>query len=269
MEFPILHDPGSVELLINTLFRNEPPKMVDHDYLIGLGFKREVDEGLLMLLTFLGLIDDNGQPSDLWKKSRDPDQAVIMLGRAVKAAYGSLFNKFPNAYQEKGSVLMEYFRVETGDSDPNIAYMILTFKVLCDLAGLNEAEPAAELPEPVKRPVTEPPEPVKKPEEEPPEPVKKAEEEPPEPVKKPATEPPKPVKKPATEPPKSVKKPAAVKKPDTRKKRKTAEKKKSAETEKQDAGPVVRVSINIDIDDKSDPGMRDLVMKLLKRQLEL
>ncbi|MCD4702106.1 MAG: DUF5343 domain-containing protein [Candidatus Aegiribacteria sp.] len=253
MEFPILHDPGSVELLINTLFRNEPPKLVDHDYLIGLGFKREVDEGLLMLLTFLGLIDDNGQPSDLWIKSRDPDQAVIMLGRAVKAAYGSLYNKFPNAYQEKGSVLMEYFRVETGDSDPNIAYMILTFKVLCDLAGLNEVEPAAESPEPVRKPAAKLPEPVKKPAEELPEPVKKPVEELPEPVKK----------------------PAAVKKPDTRKKRKPAEKKKSAakkksaETEKQDAGPVVGISINIDIDDKSDPDMKDLVMKLLKRQLEL
>ncbi len=220
MEFPILHDPGSIELLINTVFRNEPPKLVDHDYLVSLGFKREVDEGLLKLLTFLGLIDENGQPSALWKKSRDPDQAVLQLGKAVKAAYGSLFSKFPNAYQEDGSVLMEFFRVETGDSDPNIAYMILTFKVLCDLAEVTEVESTAK-------------------------------------------------------PPKPVKKAAAVKKPDTRKKRKPAETNKTVKKEKtagpreRDAGPVIRMSINIDLDDRSDPDLKDLVMKLLKRQLEL
>lgn len=215
MEYPILHDPGSVEQLISTVFSNEPPKLVDHDYLIGLGFKREVDEGLLKLLIFLGFVDENGQPSALWDKSRDPDQALLLLGKAVKAAYGALFRKFPSAYKEEGSVLMEYFRVETGDSDPNVAYMILTFKVLCDLAEIGEVEPTVE-------------------------------------------------------PQKPVKKAAATKKPNaSRKNQKAAETKKPADPQVQDGGPVITISINIDIDDRSDPDLKDLVMKLLKRQLEL
>ena len=215
MEFPILHDPGSIELLLSTVCKTDPPKRVDHDYLISLGFKREVDDGLLKLLLFLGFIDENGQPSALWQKSLDPEQSPQVLRDSVKAAYGFLFKQFPNAYQEEGSILMEFFRVETGDSDPNVAYMILTFKVLCDLAGLSEAEP----------------------EEKPEKPAKKA---------------------------------TVVKKPvKPEKSKKAAGKDKSSSPAEQHESPGIRLSLNIDITDGSDPDLRDLVMKLLKRQLEL
>lgn len=214
MEFPILHDPGSIELLLNTVYKSAAPKLVDHDYLIGLGFKREVDEGLLKLLLFLGFIDENGQPSVLWDKSSDPEVAPVLLGKTVKAAYGSLFSEFPDAEKEEGSKLMEFFRSSSGASDPDTAYMILTFKVLCDLAELPEAESAKK----------------------PPEPMKKA---------------------------------AAVKKPKEPEKPKPAVMEKPAVSSVPDGSPVIRISINIDLDDKSDPDLRNLAMKLLKRQLEL
>lgn len=212
MDFPILHDPGSIEKLLNTVRKTDPPKLVDHDYLIGLGFQREVDDGLLKLLLFLGFIDENGQPSILWEKSGDPEQAPQILKRAATAAYGSLFNKFPNAYQEDGKILMEFFRVETGDSDTNIAYMILTFKVLCDLAEITEVESENTSPKPVK-------------------------------------------------------KSAAVAKPYKRKKQKAL--KQPSGPLQQDGLPVIKLSINLELDNRSDPELRDLVMKLLKQQLEL
>ncbi len=216
MDFPILHDPGSIELLLSTVARTDPPKLIDHDYLVSLGFKREVDDGLLKLLLFLGFIDDNGQPSVLWKKSLDPKHAPQILRDSVRAAYGSLFKRFPDAHKEDGSILMEYFRVETGDSDPNVAYMILTFKVLCDLANLDLLNLADA-----------------------------------EPGEKPA---------------KPAKKAASVKKPG---KTQPADKVKAEVLPGQSGSPGIRISINIDLQDGSDPEFRDLVMKLLKKQLEL
>ncbi len=216
MEFPILHDPGSIELLLSTVARTDPPKLIDHDYLVSLGFKREVDDGLLKLLLFLGFIDDNGQPSVLWKKSLDPKHAPQILRDSVRAAYGSLFKRFPDAHKEDGSILMEYFRVETGDSDPNVAYMILTFKVLCDLANLDLLNLADA-----------------------------------EPGEKPA---------------KPAKKAASVKKSG---KTQPADKVKAEVLPGQSGSPGIRISINIDLQDGSDPEFRDLVMKLLKKQLEL
>jgi hypothetical protein len=203
MEYPILHDPGSIELLLSTVFKTIKPKLVDHDYLIGLGFKREVDEGLLKLLLFLGFIDENGQPSILWDKSRDPEQAPLILGKSVMTSYGSLFYEYPNAENQEGATLMEFFRSNTGASDSQAAYMILTFKVLCDLAELPDKDFIKKLPEPAKKAAVS----------------KKAE--------------------------------------------------KLAVSPESDVSPVIRISINIDLDDKSDPDLRDLAMKLLKKQLEL
>jgi len=211
MKFPILHDPGSIELLLSTVYKAKTPRVVDHDYLVGLGFKREVDEGLLKLLLFLGFIDENGQPSSLWDKSHDPAQASLLLTKSIRAAYSSLFSEYPEADKEEGSRLMEFFRNSTGASDPDAAYMILTFKVLCDLAELPGSKSKGKSTETVTVPAAAPG-------------LKKQK-------------------------PKGPKTPPVSSKPESK--------------------PVIRISINIDLDDKSDPDLRDLAMKLLKKQLEL
>ncbi|MBD3278129.1 MAG: hypothetical protein GF388_07510 [Candidatus Aegiribacteria sp.] len=225
MEFPILHDPGSIEMLLRTVAGNEPPRVVDHDYLVGLGFKREVDEGLLKLLSFLGFIDENGQPTPLWKNYGEKEDPPRLLRQAVRASYGALFSRNPQAHNEEGSVLMDFFREESSASDPDAAYMILTFKVLCDLAGFDEAED--EVPEKPKEPEPEMPE------------TKKEEEK-------------------ADKTAKDV--PAGGPAPSPQRRE------GPAETE---GGPILRISINLDLDEKADPELRELAMKLLRKQLEL
>lgn len=210
MEYPVIHNPGSIELLLDKLRSTKSPRVVDYDFLATLGFKREVDESLLMLLGFLGFIDDNNQPTILWEKSHDPDKAKVLLGKAVKAAYSSLFKAHPQAVTEEGSILMEFFRSSSDASDPDAAYMILSFKVLCDLSEFSEKAPVEE-------------------------------------------------KTPEKKPKETKKTPTA----------KLAEAKsvtdKAAST---DSSPVIRLSINIDIDE-SDPELRDLALKLIRKQLEL
>ncbi len=137
MEFPILHDPGSIKLLMRTVSKTDPPEKVDHDYLVNLGFKREVDEGLLKLLSHLGFTDETGRPTTLWQKYNDTDSDAVLLEKAVRKAYDVLFAKYPEAYDVQGITLMEFFKETTGTSDNNAAYMILTFKVLCDLAHMS------------------------------------------------------------------------------------------------------------------------------------
>ena len=224
MEFPILHDPGSIEMLLRTVAGNEPPRVVDHDYLVGLGFKREVDEGLLKLLSFLGFIDENGQPTPLWKNYGEKEDPPRLLRQAVRASYGALFSRNPRAYNEEGSVLMDFFREQSSASDPDAAYMILTFKVLCDLAGFDEADDEESAPPAEPEP-------------------KKAETK----IEEKADKTVKDV--PAGGPAPSPHRPEGA-----------------AETED---GPPLRISINIDLDEKADPELRDLALKLLRKQLEL
>ncbi len=212
MNFPILHNPGSIELLLNTVYKADTPKLVDHDYLVGLGFKREVDEGLLKLLVFLGFIDENGNPSSLWDKSHDPAQASLLLARAIRTAYSSLFSEYPEADKEEGSRLMEFFRNNTGASDRDAAYMILTFKVLCDLADMAGSKSKGNS---------------------------------------------------------TAAATIAAATPEIKKQKPKKEVKTPPVSSRQESYPAIRISINIDLDDKSDPDLRNLAMKLLKKQLEL
>lgn len=217
MKFPILHDPGSIDMLLRTVSKTDPPARVDHDYLVNLGFKREVDEGLLKLLEFLGFIDEGGHPTVLWVNYNDPDGDADVLRSALRKAYGELFERYPRAFDQEGTILMDFFRSTTGASDNNTAYMILTFKVLCDLAEMGEEKTDAKPP----------------------------------------------VLKPSPESPKEAAK-------DKKKK----DKKEELEPEGEEpvtgpsGKPVIRVSLNLDLDGDTDPELRKLVMNVLRKQLE-
>ena len=209
MQFPAIHNPGSIEQLLDKIRDTKFPKVVDSDFLTNLGFKREDDESLLMLLGFLGFIDEHDQPTALWEKSHDPDEALILLGKSVKAAYSTLFKEHPQAAEDEGIDLMEFFRSSSGASDPDAAYMILSFKVLCDLADFSGKAPIKQ-------------------------------------------------KKPEKKSKKTAKTPKEL--PEVKS---VTEKAASS-----DSVPVIRLTINIDIDN-SDPELRDLTLKLIRKQLEL
>lgn len=141
--YPSVRDPGSIEQLITKIMSIDPPTSVDRDFLTSLGFRRDADGALVELLCFLGFINVNGEPTDLWLESLRTGETAPVLGRAVKTGYSELFAALPDALSVDGSVLMEFFRKSTGASDPEVAYMILTFKVLSDISVFPDDEPDA------------------------------------------------------------------------------------------------------------------------------
>jgi hypothetical protein len=153
--YPSVHDPGSIEVLLDLVAEGRATKVVDVDYIVASGFKREQDRNLHGLLEFLGLIDENGAPTDLWHAyGRETDRAGL-LGKLVTTGYQTIFREIP-VEKRDGQALMAFFKNETGESDAVSAYMVLTFRVLCDLASFEEpfpagAEPAAEAKPPEKR----------------------------------------------------------------------------------------------------------------------
>lgn len=171
MNYPILHDPGSIDMLLRTVSKTDPPNLVDHDYLVNLGFKREVDEGLLRLLSFLGFIDEKGHPTVLWVDYNDTEADAGLLRNSIRKAYGGLFEKHPKAYEKEGTALMDFFRTASGASDNNAAYMTLTFKVLCDLAEMGEEKKEEETPAGKRKTRPAPPPPPAKKVDEPKKPV--------------------------------------------------------------------------------------------------
>ena len=145
--FPAIHDPGIIEKLLDVIESRDPPSVVDIDFLESAGLRRETDEQLMQLLEFLGYLDENHQPTNLWRQSRDRSRAPALLGNAVHAAYWKLFDRYPDAAETTdGSTLMSFFREQTDADERTAAYMILTFKVLCDLSDFQAAQAEEPLP---------------------------------------------------------------------------------------------------------------------------
>lgn len=138
--YPMIYDPGCIERLFNKIQSAETPEIIGNEFLKEAGFKREVDESLLMMLTSLGFIDDYNRPSEIWNKYREKDKASMVLGDAITVAYWKLFQENPEAYKMDESILMTFFKKESGGSDRNAAFMVLTFDVLCDLADFKFSE---------------------------------------------------------------------------------------------------------------------------------
>ncbi|PIE51443.1 hypothetical protein CSA37_12005 [Candidatus Fermentibacteria bacterium] len=137
--YPAVRDPGSIELIFRRIRSSTPPDKVTKGYLEAAGFRRQTDLKLLELLFFLGFIDSSLSPSNLWKNSVELEEKdfASLLGASLSKAYAGIFKKYPRGSSIDGRSLMELFKKETGVSDTEAAYMVLTVQVLSDIADFS------------------------------------------------------------------------------------------------------------------------------------
>jgi hypothetical protein len=163
--YPAVRDPGSIGHLFRTIRSTDAPEKITADYLASIGFRRQSDAKLLELLLFLGFINSNKSPSAEWKSLQGvtDDQFMAILSHAMEASYCKVFQNFnPESWMPDslgfmpastgkvllvnrldGKALMSFFHEETGVSDTEIAYMVLTLQVLSDLAGFQKSSAPA------------------------------------------------------------------------------------------------------------------------------
>lgn len=132
--FPAVRDPGSIDLLLNLVRQTPPPPVIDLDYLRDAGFRRDGDNALVDLLVFLGLTDADGKPASMWM-AYSADRTGKLLADVVRKSYARLYESFPDPEARDADELMPFFKKMTGAPDTDLAFMILTFRVLRDIAG--------------------------------------------------------------------------------------------------------------------------------------
>ncbi len=136
--FPEVRDPSSIKLLFSNIRSKDiPDKMTTH-YLASVGFRRQTDVKLLELLFFLGFIDNNLAPTDLWKSIKNVPEEKFkeILSGAIKKSYSMVFNYETEMGSADSKVLIEFFKKETGAPETDCAYMLLTMQVLLSLVDL-------------------------------------------------------------------------------------------------------------------------------------
>lgn len=149
MVIPAIREPASIAPFFKALAQTTVPGKVDSNFMAGIGFRRQSDVRLLELLHHLGFMDSSFQPTEVWRRYFSaPDEAakLAILGRAVAESYSEALSKGGNDGSSRlnGRAVMTHFREETGASETETAYMVLTLQILLDLTGLPDRSPEPE-----------------------------------------------------------------------------------------------------------------------------
>ena len=121
------------------LFKKIPqigePKKADAAWLSGLGFASSNDRRFISVLKYLGMVDNSGSPTQLWRNYRGAN-ARASLGTAIRSAYGDLYQTYPTAHSTDSNQLASLVKANTDWGQDAVARAISTFKAVCSLADL-------------------------------------------------------------------------------------------------------------------------------------
>jgi hypothetical protein len=114
-----------------------PQDPVNLDYLRKAGFSSSQDRSLIPVMKFVGLLKDDGWPSDHYGKYRDENTGGILLADLIKTAYKPLYIMHPDAHSKDVSILRNFFKTDANVSDEVASRIANTFLVLCGQASFN------------------------------------------------------------------------------------------------------------------------------------
>ncbi len=132
------------------------PTKITFQYITSVGFKSKNDRAILTVLKFIKFVDNSGVPTELWRAYRVKNQSQKVLAGALKKAYPTLFDTYPDANRKDNEALRNFFSSHTSVAENTVTLMVRTFKTMADMgnfdspADLSEVEVKAEEPEEVE-----------------------------------------------------------------------------------------------------------------------
>ena len=121
------------------------PTKVTFQYITSVGFKSKNDRAILTVLKFIGFVDNSGVPTAVWRAYRNKSQSTKVLAGALKKAYQTLFDTYPDANRKDNEALRNFFSSHTSVSENTIVLMVRTFKTMSDMGDFES--PVETLPE--------------------------------------------------------------------------------------------------------------------------
>lgn len=112
------------------------PSKFTRKMLKGLGYTSSNDDRFVPTLKFIGLLEQDGTPSELWTHARGDLGGALATG--IRSGYASLFQQYPNAHQKDDEALRTFFTVHSGTGKVAVARMLATFKALCSSANFDK-----------------------------------------------------------------------------------------------------------------------------------
>ncbi len=139
-DFPYTPHPATLKKFFAHIQSAGVPEKVSIKYLETVGFKTKNDRYIIGVLKFLGFVDSNGIPTELWSQYRNRSNAMTALAGAIQSKYNDLFQTYPDAYRKDNEALRNYFSPHTTVAESTLGLIVSTFKVLCELANFEGVE---------------------------------------------------------------------------------------------------------------------------------
>ena len=131
--------------IFSKMREHDVPDIFTHDFLrFTLGFSRESDRAFIPLAKRTGLLSDEGKPTDLYVRLRDPSQAAEVIGLAMKHGYPMFYARHADAHTLDRKALAAMVAEVTGMAHGHASARAIvgTFFVLNKLASPKADTPA-------------------------------------------------------------------------------------------------------------------------------
>ena len=132
-----------MKAFLNRIPSAQTPSKVTQEYLEAAGFRSKNDRAIISVLKFVGLLDEEGKPTESYTLLRDKNQAGAILASLVKQTYSELFEMYPDAQNQSSQTLKNFFSTKTTGAEPVVNQIVATFKGLCEQASFEATGSAA------------------------------------------------------------------------------------------------------------------------------
>jgi hypothetical protein len=120
------------------------PQRVTFEFLKTLGLKSSNDRSIIGVLKAIGFLDQNGTPTDAYKRFRDPSNGPRILADSLRGAYSDLFLANTKANELPPDKLRGIIATKTDKGERVVKEMASTFKALAAAADFSGGAPASD-----------------------------------------------------------------------------------------------------------------------------
>jgi hypothetical protein len=138
---PYMLAPGRIPPLLQKIKEAQAPPRFTQDFLeTKLGMKGGSATPLIPLLKRIGFLDNDGSPTDLYRKYRNPDTSGAALARGLRKGYSEVFSRNEYAYELTRDKLTNLIVEITGKEkdDRVVAAIVATFWALKEKADFGK-----------------------------------------------------------------------------------------------------------------------------------
>lgn len=136
-DFPAVQNTGSLTKFLQGIPDRGVPNKVTIEHLQSIGFKSTNDRPIVAVLKFVGVLQQDGRPSEAYKQLRNRETGKKTLAAMIRKAYSDLFEVYPNANVKESGTLQNYFASKTNVGAGSLRNIVGTFQALCASADFS------------------------------------------------------------------------------------------------------------------------------------